>query len=148
MPSKKRQPSFAKALVDANRQLSAALKRRTALHAELADLNIEIPNLSRTIAALQGQVEGKPVAVFQAKDGVYQTDGAEVKRISQPLTFTDVVKPLPQITADMGSIPATGEQPPVRELTEDELLQMPDAEDVIKSAPKKEENADTDPFAE
>ena len=145
MPSKKRQPSFAKALVDANRQLSAALKRRTALHAELADLNIEIPNLSRTIAALQGHINPAvpiPSVPVEVVDKLRQNTRSD-------LIYTDIVKLRPQITADMGSIPATGEQPPARELSDDELLQMPDAEDVIKSAPKKEENAsNTDPFDE
>lgn len=145
---KRKSPTFASALVEANRELAKALKRRTQCQAELADLNVEIPALQRTIAALQGQVEGKATVYRVESDSTLTPipGGVDNGVPKAGLKFTDVV-PLPEISPEMGSVPATTNTTPARELTEDELLVMPTAEDVIKSAPKKADDA-TDPFTD
>jgi hypothetical protein len=76
---KRRKPedSFKRALADANKKLALALKLRGAAQKHLADLNIEIPALERTIAALGGQVNPSPIldkkGVMPNEQGTIQT---------------------------------------------------------------------------
>ena len=116
MVSKKRRKStdsFKRSLAEANVKLALALKQRAAAQETVSRLNAEIPALQRTIAALQQQVNPKGVMPNES--------------ITKYTTAVTGFKPyvLPDIDESMGSIPAIAGET-VKELTEDELLAIPD----------------------
>jgi len=123
MVSKKRRKpdSFKRSLAEANIKLALALKQRIAAQKALSLLNAEIPALQRTIAALQQQVNPKGVMPNEKITTAVTGDRPSGERVDAGL------KPyvMPDIDESMGSIPAVAGET-VKELTEDELLAIPD----------------------
>ncbi len=106
---------FADALAAANKRLAKAVREREQSQASLASLNVEIPALQRTIAALQGQLN---------PNNVVKADIDPTMRLAlNAKGFSPQVDSL----SGMGAI-RNGE---TIEVTEDELLPEPEGTPVV-----------------
>lgn len=119
---KGRKSSFTQALEEAQKRLEKALNERTKAQAKLAALALEIPNLERIIRAFDAEKPRKPIDLSPALAVANQP----VAPNPNPVTAGEIHKNLekfmlPEISPDMGSVPAVSGQP-ASELTEDELL--------------------------
>lgn len=105
-----RKNNFTRALLEAKQRLKQATVERDRAQKAMAKLSREIPDLQRTIQALEVQLGAKPLSV---------TKMATVEEVEHLITGSDLAKLAgPQDLTGMGSVPAA---------SQDELL-LPDAE--------------------
>ena len=108
----RRKNEFSRALQSAKAVLKIKTKQKNAAMNLLRELNVDIPNLERTVRALEQQlggtgavrpltsqpdnkkVGGVPPVFFQDKAGVHEFDGENVKTISEDIP-PDILAKLP-----------------------------------------------------
>lgn len=123
---KGRKSSFTQALEEAQKRLEKALNERTKAQAKLAALALEIPNLERIIRAFDAQSKDSGGGYPLPRDSGVAPASVPGVVPPAPITAGEIHKNLekfmlPEISPDMGSVPAVSGQP-ASELTEDELL--------------------------